>query len=369
MVRAIVGSVILCLVVFATGGAIAFVKYRMIEAQVNAPPPPEMPESVVLASAIPTSVRQEAVSIGTVLAPQSIRLRSELVGIVESIAMVSGSIAEPNDLLVQFDKSVEKAQLQSAMASKKIADSTFRRTKEAAQVNASTQLELEQSEAAVAQANAEVLRLEAIIRKKTLRAPFRAHVGLFDIHPGQYLQEGTEIAMLQGIDSFVNVDFAMPQQVADELRPGDKISLRTISENILAQITAIDSQADRLTRGVKARARVDNPPVSMQPNDSVRVQMEYGAPIEGVLIPSSALRRAPSGAFIFAVEPDEKGELRARQQEVMAGRTVGDNVVIVGGLTAGQRVVADGSFKLREGSLLMDRNVASADLQNAGAQQ
>ncbi|MCY2976315.1 MAG: efflux RND transporter periplasmic adaptor subunit [Planctomycetota bacterium] len=368
MVRTVVGSVILCLVVFATGGAIALVKYRMIEAQISAPPPPEMPESVVMASAIPTSVRQEAVSIGTVLAPQSIRLRSELVGIVESIAMVSGSVAEPNDLLVQFDTSVEKAQLQSAMASKKIADSTFRRTKEAAQVNASTQLELEQSEAAVSQANAEVLRLEAVIRKKTLRAPFRARVGLFDIHPGQYLQEGTEIAMLQGIDSFVNVDFAMPQQVADELSPGDKISLRTSLENILAHITAIDSQADRLTRGVKARARVDNPPVSMQPNDSVRVQMEYGAAIEGVLIPSSALRRAPSGAYIFAVEEGEKGDLRARQQEVIAGRTVGDNVVIVGGLAAGQRVVADGSFKLREGSLLMDSNIATADLQKAGMQ-
>jgi membrane fusion protein (multidrug efflux system) len=291
-----------------------------------------------------------------------------LVGIVESIAMVSGSIAEPNDLLVQFDTSVEQAELQSAMASKKIADSTFRRTQEAARVNASTQLELEQSEAAVAQANAEVLRLQAVIRKKTLRAPFRARVGLFDIHPGQYLQEGTEIAMLQGIDSFVNVDFAMPQQVADELRLGDKISLRTNLEIILAQITAIDSQADRLTRGVKARARVDNPPSSMQPNDSVRVQMEYGAPIEGVLIPSASLRSAPSGPFVFAAEPSEKGALRAHQVEVVAGRTVGDNVVILRGITPGQRIVADGSFKLREGSLLVE-SVAATDVAKKAASE
>jgi membrane fusion protein (multidrug efflux system) len=271
--------------------------------------------------------------------------------------------------LVQFDTSVEQAQLQSAQASKKIADSTFRRTREAAQVNASTQLELEQAEATVAQADAEVLRLKAVIRKKTLRAPFRARVGLFDIHPGQYLQEGTEIAMLQGIDSFVNVDFSMPQQVADELRPGDKISLRTNSKIILAQITAIDSQADRLTRGVKARARVDNPPSSMQPNDSVRVQMEYGAPIEGVLIPSASLRRSPSGAFVFAVESKESGELRAHQKEVFAGRTVGDNVVVLAGITSGQRVVADGSFKLREGSLLMDSAATTAASQRAGVKK
>ena len=368
MFRTIVGSVILCLVVLATGGAIALVKYRMIEAQTNSPPPPEMPESVVLANAIPTSVRQEAVSIGTVLAPQSIHLRSELVGIVESIAMVSGSIVEPNDLLIQFDTSVEKAELQSAMASKKIADSTFGRTRQAARVNASTELELEQAEATVAQANAEVLRLEAVIRKKTLRSPFRARVGLFDIHPGQYLQEGTEIAMLQGIDSFVNVDFSMPQQVADELRPGDKISLRTNTEYILAQITAIDSQADRLTRGVKARARVDNPPDSMQPNDSVRVQMEYGAPIGGVLIPSASLRQSPSGAYVFAVQENDKGEIRSHQQEVKAGRTIGDNVLILDGLTEGQRVVADGSFKLREGSLLMEVNGATAVAEKAGTE-
>lgn len=366
MARTIVGSILLILVVLATGAGIAMVKYRMITAEMSAEPPPEMPESVLIVPAVKTTIRQEAVSIGTVLAPQSLHLRSELVGIVESITMVSGSIAEPNDVLVQFDASVEKALLAGAEASKKIADSTYRRTLQAAKANASTQLELEQSEAAVALANAEVDRLNAIIRKKTLRAPFRARVGLFDVHPGQYLQEGAEIAMLQGIDDFVNVDFSMPQQVADELRLRDKISLNTGTKVILAEITAIDSQADRLTRGVKARARVDTPPDSMQPNDSVRVEMEYGAPIHGVLVPSSALRRSPSGAFVFVVETGENSQSRAHQQEVFPGRTVGDDVVVLKGLSEGQRIVADGSFKVREGSLLMDSSVAATDATNTG---
>ena len=53
-----------------------------------------------------------------------------------------------------------------------------------------------------------------IIARKTIRAPFRARVGLADVHIGQYLNEGTELTTLQGIDQAANVDFTVSQSVA-----------------------------------------------------------------------------------------------------------------------------------------------------------
>ncbi len=339
-------------------GFIAYAKYQAIQAAMNAPPRPEMAEAVVLAKSKPIRVRQSTSSIGTVIAPQSVNLKTEMTGTVSAMSIQSGAIVEQGQVLVQLDTSVEKAQLQGAKAQQRIALSTYKRTKQAADAKAVTELELEQSEAILAQAESEVQRLEAIIRKKTLFAPFRARVGLCDVHLGQYLPEGTPIAMLQGIEDYIHIDFALPQKVADSIQLNDQVKLLLDSDPILAKIIAIDSQADKITRSLFARARVDHPPATMQPNDSVKVEVEFGPFIDGVLVPSSSIRRTPSGSFIFLAVPDDKGELRAKSQPIVPSKTIGEEVVVIHGLGTDALIVADGSFKLLDGALVADKGNA-----------
>lgn len=344
--------------VVSCAGVIAYAKYQSILASMSAPPPPEMPEAVIVAQAKPVEFRQSTSSIGTVIAPRSVNLKTEMTGTVAAMSIESGATVEKGQVLVQLDTSVEKAQLQGAKAQQRIAQSTYKRTKQAADAKAVTELELEQSEAILAQAESEVERLEAIIMKKTLFAPFRARVGLCDVHLGQYLPEGTPIAMLQGIEDYVHIDFAVPQKVADSIQINDQVKLLMEPENLFAKVIAIDSQADKITRSLFARARIDNPPAALQPNDSVKVEVEFGPQISGVLIPSSALRRTPSGSFVYIATKDEKGDMRAHSQPVIPGRTLGEEVVIIHGLKADVNVVADGSFKLLDNGLLADKSSA-----------
>jgi membrane fusion protein, multidrug efflux system len=355
MLKSIVGSVLLVLMVLGLLAGIAVYKYRMIEIAQSAPPPPEMPEAVLIGKVEPISFRQSVTTIGTILAPQSVDLKTEVVGTIQSIPIVSGSIVDRGAILVKLDDSVEQAQLQGARARFKIAESTYRRTLEAANAQALSALELEQSEAILAEAKAEIARLEAIIRKKTLLAPFKSKVGLCDLHEGQYLPEGTRITMLQGVEDFVHIDFSMPQRVADEVHVKEKVTLRSERDTLQAEIVAIDSQADRTTRSVMARAKLSNPPASLQPNDSVKVQLEYGSMIEAMSIPASALRRTPAGSIVYLAREDDKKMLRAHMVPVVPGLTLGSNVVVLQGLAIGQEVVADGSFKLRENSLLLNK--------------
>src|SRR5207247_7453843 len=77
------------------------------------------------------------------------------------------------------------------------------------QAQATSQEEVDQARAARDVALAQLARTRAVIAKKTIRAPFRARVGISDVHPGQYLNEGTELTTLQGVDAAANVDFAV----------------------------------------------------------------------------------------------------------------------------------------------------------------
>ena len=354
------GSLAVLLGLAAMAYGIYLLKFRVLATA--APVQEAHPTPVVFSVPESTQQRSSTTIIGTVVAPRSIQLKTETVGTVKAIHFQSGDLVQPGQVLVELDTSVEEAMLASAKAGLRIAESTFRRIKKAMEVQALSELDLDQTEAQLAQAQAEVARIEAVIRRKVLVAPFQARAGVFDIQPGQYLSEGSQITMLQGVDQFVFVDFMMPQQVADNLQVGDSVTLEHLGENLQAQVVAVDSQADRVTRSLGARAKVLTPPATLQINDSVRVVAQYGAAQSTILIPSSALRTDPTGAFCFVAQTDPSDTSRwiAKRRDVLVGATLGNSVSILQGLDPKEQVIADGSFKIYDGTWVVPSDLIKA---------
>jgi membrane fusion protein (multidrug efflux system) len=100
----------------------------------------------------------------------------------------------------------------------------------------------------------------------------------------------------------------------------------------------------------------------------VRVEVPVGGSTKAVVVPVNALRKGPGGDHVFVIGPDKEGKTRAQMKRVQSGPMLGDSVLILEGLTAGERVATSGSFKLREGVLVAvagDSTAAPAD--SAGA--
>lgn len=133
------------------------------------------------------------------------------------------------------------------------------------------------------------------------------------MHPGQFLEAGTLLTTLQGVENAANVDLAVSQSVALGLRASDIVEVQT----------------------------------------GARVRVAVGVPQEAVVVPVSALRKGPGGDHLFVLDAAPTGETRARVRLVRAGPMLGNEVVILDGLSAGERVAAAGSFKLREGVLVI----------------
>jgi membrane fusion protein (multidrug efflux system) len=340
-------------------GLVGF-KYWQTMQMAQQGPPPEMPTSVVLAEAQSIAFRPTSTAIGTVVAPRSIILSNEISGTVARVQLSPGEVVEPGTLLVELDSSVEGAQLASAIAAAKMARSRFERTQEAQRNGALTELELDEAEGQLAQADARVAELEAIIDRKRLVAPFRARVGLSDTHQGQYLPSGTEITSLQSVEGYYFIDFALPQHVAGSVEVGQSVQLVANRQAYTAKMEALDSRSDRLTRNLLARARLNDAPSDLKPGDSVQVQIEYGTESPGVSIPMEALRRTPAGSQVFVAKPDASGALRAERRSVVVQRSIGSHAVLFSGVQAGEQVVTTGSFKLLDGGLLQETTIAAA---------
>lgn len=352
--RKLVAPAILIGAVVATGTALAAWKQASLErADVAAATQPEPVESVALAVAKSRQHSPSTTSIGTVVALRSITVRNELSGTVRQVSLVPGRIVEAGDVLVALDVSVEKAELEALQAQAELAKTQLARIERMVQQRAASEMELDAARAERDVAVAQVARTLAVIERKTIRAPFRARVGLADVHPGQYLNEGTVLTTLQGVDAHAYVDFAVAQQVAAQLKPGDRVEVRSASASSLsAAIVALDARVDAATRNATVRAQVTDGVDSLTPGASVRVRVPIGAPRMAVAIPASSVRKGPEGDHVFVLESDSNGVTRARMRRVQVETTVGDEVLLEEGVSEGERVAASGSFKLRDSALV-----------------
>ncbi len=325
---------------------------------------PEPAVAVTVAAVRSDVERPTTTAIGTVLALRSITLRNELAGTVREVRLHPGQTVEAGTVLVALDVSVERAELVALEARAALADSTLARLERLIRDHATSETTIDQARATRDVARADIDRVRALIERKTVRAPFRATVGLADLHPGQFLDAGTELTTLQAVANAVHVDFAVPQTVAAGLRRGGRVIVSTgTDEPVEAAIVAVDARVDPRTRNASVRARLTGPASALPaPGASVQVRVPTGPPQPTLVIPATALRKGPEGDHVFVVTETETKQLRAQVRRVEAGAMTGSEVLVTNGLGAGERVATSGSFKLRDGALVAVAAAQTASL-------
>ncbi len=358
----IVGLIVLVGVI---GGIKALQIGRMIAQGKNFAPPPE---TVTTTKAAAESWEMLVPSVGSLEAVQGVMVTAELSGKVTEIAFEPGGKVKAGDLLVKQDTSSEEAQLRAAEASMKLAKINFERAKGLLAQRAISKSEYDNADAQYKSAMADLDVIQAVIDKKTIRAPFSGRVGIRLVNLGQLLREGGEIVSLQAMDP-IFVNFLLPQQDIARIRPGMTVRVTTDAlpgRTLEGRITAINPEVDAATRNIRIQATMENPGEQLRPGMFVNaaVVMPKREPV--VVIPETAVLYAPYSDSVFIVEEKKnettgKPEKTLRQQFVRLGDKRGDFAAVTSGLNEGETVVTTGVFKLRNGQSVVVDNTHAPD--------
>src|SRR5687767_14207399 len=288
--KGLASSLVIAAVIAAAAG-LGVWKTSNIKAAIAASANQQEPmELISTATAVERPHRETTTAIGTVLALRSVTLRNEVPGTVRYVRLTPGQIVEAGTVLIAFDVSVEESELNALEAQAALAKSSLDRVQRMINDRAAPQSELDRARAEYDVALAQIARTKAVIARKIIRAPFRARIGISDVHQGQYLDQGTELTTLQGVSDEANIDFAVAQRVANGLRVGDAVSV-VVAEGLRplqARIVALDSRSDPNTRNAIVRARLINAEEAVTPGASVRVVLPYGEATKAIAIPASA---------------------------------------------------------------------------------
>ena len=149
-------------------------------------------------------------AVGNVRAVHGADLAFDVAGLVESVNVKSGADVKKGQVLIKLVDADDRAKLEALKATAQLARLTADRSKQQLAVQAISKAQYDADMANLKSAQANAAAQQALVDKKTLRAPFEGRIGIITANPGQYINVGTKVVTLQQLDP-VYVDFTVPQ--------------------------------------------------------------------------------------------------------------------------------------------------------------
>ncbi|MGH8184324.1 MAG: efflux RND transporter periplasmic adaptor subunit [Rhodanobacteraceae bacterium] len=318
-------------------------------------------------------------AVGNVRAVHGADLAFDVAGLVENVNVKSGADVKKGQVLIKLVDADDRAKLAALQASAQLAALTAKRAREQLAVQAISKAEYDTDMANLKGAQANAAAQQALVDKKTLRAPFAGRIGIITANPGDYINVGTTVVTLQQLDP-VYVDFNVPQSSLDQVTVGSKveISADTFKGKVFAgTVSASDPKIDLATRNAGVEATVANPDELLMPGMFTKVAVDSGGAKRYLTLPQTAIAYAPYGDTVFVVRdgaPPESGAADkpakpkssaadpkpadgksgpshyVQQVVVTVGPTRGDQVAVLSGIKPGDMVVTSGQLKLKNGT-------------------
>ncbi|MBF0346329.1 MAG: efflux RND transporter periplasmic adaptor subunit [Magnetococcales bacterium] len=205
-------------------------------------------------------------------------LASDFAARVLEIAPEEGQSFKQGDLLVRFDCSLEKAQLERAQAQVKAAETKVSVQQRLSHLNATSRMEEELAAAEAATARAEMKIIQVRISRCELTAPFSGRVAERMAQQHQYVKAGDPLMEILDPNALQAV-FLLPSRYLSHLAKGDafKIHIDETSATYTALVTAIGARIDALSQSVKIVGRITGDHPELLPGMSGQAALEVSS--------------------------------------------------------------------------------------------
>jgi membrane fusion protein, multidrug efflux system len=306
----------------------------------------------------PETFADSVTAIGTVKAHESVTVTAKVSEIVQTVHFDSGQDVRTGDPLITLSDRQQQASLAEAQAAADEAERLYRRQSELAQQQLIARAQLDNQRAARDAARARVAQIRAQLADRVIRAPFSGVLGLRQVSPGALVTPGVAIATLDDL-SRVYVDFPLPEAQLSLVAAGRRINGRATAypdRPFDGAVTTIDARLDPATRAVQVRADFANDERLLRPGMLMTVEVP-GAERQALLLPEIAVTQVGRDSFVFRVKSDDSVE---QIKVIVAARRSG-KVEIADGLAAGDRIVVEGTGKLRPGGKISEGGPAAKD--------
>jgi multidrug efflux system membrane fusion protein len=355
-----------------------------------APPPAPIPTVPVVAGVVSSQdVPIYLRGVGTVIAYNTVLVRSQIQGQITKIAFTEGQTVHADDLLAQIDPRPYQAQVDQVTATRDRdraqlanAQANLGRYTQLGEKGWATPQLVETQTAQVAQLQSAVKADEALIEAAnvqlgytSLTSPINGVTGVRQIDVGNIIHptDPNGLVVVTQIEP-ISVIFTLPETDLPQIQQQQQVAngpLRVLAYSQdgtvkldEGKLTLVDNEILQTTGSIRLKAEFPNTAHRLWPGELINVWLLLDTRHNGLTIPASAVQRGQNGSFTYVITPDNTVQVRPiKVSQVNQGQALIDV-----GLTANEQIVVDGQYKLQAGShvtILHGKAAEEAAAQNA----
>ncbi|BFM50784.1 efflux RND transporter periplasmic adaptor subunit [Marinomonas sp. THO17] len=302
-------------------------------------------------------------------------IRPQVGGIVEKRFFEEGQDVKTGDVLYELDDATylsaykqAQADLESSRASLKSAQLRYERYQELRKQNNVSQQDLDDAQVAYLEAKASQRGSEAALESAKInlgytkiRAPIDGRIGISQVTVGA-LVTGSQTTVMTTIRSLDPIFVDLAQTSLDQLKQRNLLKQEEVERGsnrvtlvledgtkyeYQGQLKAREVSVDENTGSVTLRAEFPNPDDLLLPGMFVRGFVHEATHTQALLVPQQGVTRDVKGNPIAYVVNDKNV---VEKRILTVDRAIGNQWLVLSGINAGDKVIVEGSLKVRTGS-------------------
>src|ERR1700716_4035860 len=388
MKKKVVVPAALVTAVLAAGGLLYFTHIHPLEkADATTAPPPPAP--IVAGTVTQHDVPIYLTGVGTVIAYNTDVVRAQIQGQIISINFTEGQTVHAGDLLAQIDPRPyqalidqytgnlerDQAQLKNAQANLTRYTTLGNKGWATPQLVETQQAQVGELQAAVKTDNALIEAAKVQLSYTRLTSPIDGVVGIRQIDIGNVIHPTdpnglvvvTQIEPISLIFTLPETDLPKIQQQQEKTK-GPLTVLAYSQDNTIeldqGVLGLVNNEILQTTGSIQLKANFPNKEHRLWPGELVNARLLVDTRHDGLTVSAAAVQQGPKGAYAYVINPHHTVEIRP----VTVAQISEGQALINSGLTANERVVTDGQYKLQPGThvtILTGRAAEEAKAQSA----
>jgi membrane fusion protein, multidrug efflux system len=318
--------------------------------------------------------------LGTVQGFNTVLVRTRVDGQIDKIAFQEGQMVNQGDLLVEIDPRPFQAALDQAKAKKDQDEANLANanldlqrftklgefaTRQQTDTQRST---VQQLTAQIAADAAAISNAQTQLDYTQVKSPIPGVAGLRQVDIGNIVNASTQtgIVTIAQIEPIAVIFTAPEEQLpyineAQAVAPLKVIAITTDGKKPLAEgtLAVVNNQVDSTSGTIRLKAVFDNKNHALWPGQSVSTRLLIRTLKDATVVPDEAIQHGTEGLYAYAVNPDNKAELR----KLKVSTSIDGRSVVESGLSPGEQVITAGQYKVQPGTLVSTAVASSGPAQ------
>jgi RND family efflux transporter MFP subunit len=290
---------------------------------------------------------------GDVATKQNVLIYPEMQGTLQRVLVKSGQSVSKGQLLATIDDGGMGSQLTQLETQTTLAKTTFERQERLWNQKIGSEIQYLQAKTNFEAAESSVKQIRSQLGRSSIRAPFS---GIIDdvikdqgtvVAPGP----GSEVFRIVNLsDMYIEVD--VPESYLSDIKKGNlaKVYFPVLGDTIISEIRQTSNFINPGNRAFTVEVAVPNINDAIKPNLTAKVSLNDYSADAAILVPQGIISENADGQqYLYVANDKEDNKATAKRRIITTGRTQGNMVEVLSGITEGDLLIKEGARSVKDG--------------------